>query len=118
MGFLWRWVERLKRLVTPGRHDAETMDEIRFHVDMEIREGMARGLSAKEARRKALRDFGGVERYREQAREMRWASWFHDIRRDVKVGLTLARAASRIHLRRGVHAGAGRRRDDRLLHSR
>ncbi|MGI9628569.1 MAG: ADOP family duplicated permease [Longimicrobiales bacterium] len=84
MGFFWRWVERLKSLVLPGRQDAQARSEMQFHIDMEIRDGIARGLSPDEARRKALRDFGGMERYREQAREVRWASFLHDVVRDLR----------------------------------
>ena len=84
---LRRWIERLKGLLAPGREDALARDEMEFHIEMETREGIARGLSPEEARRVALRDFGGVERYREAGREARWANAILNLARDARVGV-------------------------------
>lgn len=46
-------------------------DEMRHHIELETRDRIARGMSPGEARRTALRDFGGVERYKEEARDQR-----------------------------------------------
>lgn len=86
-GFVRRWIARLKGLLAPGRQDAEALDEMAFHIEMETRDGIARGLSREEARRAALRDFGGIERYREQAREARWSVHIHNVLRDAQVGV-------------------------------
>ena len=77
MRYFWRWVERIRNLVTPGRQDSSVQDEMQFHIDMEIRQHVAEGLSPEEARRLAMREFGGFERHREAVREARWASFPH-----------------------------------------
>ena len=51
-------------------HDA-VADEMQFHIEREIQYNIANGMTPAEARRKALRDFGGVERFREHARDER-----------------------------------------------
>jgi hypothetical protein len=45
----WRLAAAIRR----RRLDRETAAEMRFHLDMETRAGLARGLSAEEARRQA-----------------------------------------------------------------
>jgi predicted permease len=87
LGRLRGWIARLRGLLRPGREDALARDEMQFHIDMEVREGIARGLSPEEARRVALRNFGGVDRFREQAREARWAGVFHGWIRDARISL-------------------------------
>jgi putative ABC transport system permease protein len=73
------------------KHRDDEMDaEMRFHVDMEAAELERMGLSGEEARRKALASFGGVQRYKEEARG---GSWLEDLGRDVKYSLrSLARS--------------------------
>ncbi|MDH3223919.1 MAG: ABC transporter permease, partial [Gemmatimonadota bacterium] len=82
-----RWAKRIKGLLAPGAQDAQAMDEMAFHIEMETREGIARGLSPEEAKRIAMRDFGGVERYREQVRETRWGHGIQQLARDTRLAL-------------------------------
>ncbi len=84
MGFFLKWFERIKGLVLARRQDSEAVDEIAFHLDMEIRAGIERGLSPEAARREALLAFGGVERFREEVRQVRWGTRFHDAARDLR----------------------------------
>ena len=49
--------------------DADVDDELRFHLDMRIREFEARGMSAAEARRAALERFGDVHRIEGELRD-------------------------------------------------
>ena len=44
---------------------AELDEELRFHLDAQVEENIAAGMSPSEARRIALRDFGSVEPIRE-----------------------------------------------------
>ena len=47
------------------RADVErAMDEMRYHIEAETADRVRRGMSPDEARRSAMRDFGGVERHR------------------------------------------------------
>jgi hypothetical protein len=77
-----------------GRREAEQEleEEMRFHLEMETRRHEAAGVSRAEARRRAARDFGGVERYKEVARDEAPAKWLQDIGLDLRYGIrTLVR---------------------------
>ncbi len=62
------WVKSIFR---PGRVERELREEILLHLDMEVQKNLRAGLSEREARRKAMMDFGGVDRFEEQARDAR-----------------------------------------------
>lgn len=86
MGWFWRWYERVRSIFRRGRVEGELREEMRFHLDMEIRDRMARGMSPAEARRTAHRDFGGVERHAEEVRSVRWTHALEHLLRDVRYG--------------------------------
>ncbi|HEX2189105.1 MAG TPA: ABC transporter permease, partial [Longimicrobiaceae bacterium] len=89
-----RWVsearERLRGLLFRGREEAETAEELRFHLEMET-ERLVReeGLERPEARRRAGVAFGGVERYREEVREARGLAWVPGLSLDFRLGLRM-----------------------------
>jgi predicted permease len=58
-------------LLHRNKIDSEVDEELRFHVEMETRANMARGMAAVEARRAALRDLGGVIQTREAVGDVR-----------------------------------------------
>jgi len=45
--------------------------ELRFHLEQQVAENMAAGMSRDEALQMANREFGGVERYKEECRDER-----------------------------------------------
>lgn len=59
-------------------------EELRFHLEMETRENLRRGMSPEEARYAARRKFGGVEQTKEAWRDQRWLpqvdQWWRDLR--------------------------------------
>ncbi|MEM7585598.1 MAG: ABC transporter permease [Acidobacteriota bacterium] len=91
MDVLWRWTERLRRLLLPNRVEQEVADEMEHHLAMEIRERVAGGMEPAEARRTALIDFGGVERFRAEARDVRWGSGWDRLAQDTRYGLRTLR---------------------------
>ncbi|MGA2047707.1 MAG: ABC transporter permease [Terracidiphilus sp.] len=91
-----RWLAQLRMrmamLFRRGKAAARLDDELRDHLERQIAENIAAGMSAEEARYAALRTFGNPALLREQAR-MSW-SWtsFESVLRDVRYGIrTLAR---------------------------
>jgi predicted permease len=67
-----RWRSTLQRIRRVVRHDDvqdRLDDEVRFHIDMQTQRNVERGLEPVEARRLALLEFGGRERYQEAARD-------------------------------------------------
>ena len=70
--------------------DRELDDEIRGHLELEIRERIERGEDPKTARMNALRQFGYVPRMREEMRRVWFSRWFDAIGalvQDMRVGL-------------------------------
>ncbi len=73
--------------------EREMDEELRFHVDMATKRNIERGLTAREARRLALRDFGGIERHKEEVRETRPTLWLDQAAQDLRyAGRTLRRS--------------------------
>jgi putative ABC transport system permease protein len=62
-------------------------DEMRHHIECEIAERVANGMREEEARRSTLRDFGGIERYKEDARDARGIRPLDDLVRDTRYTL-------------------------------
>ena len=65
--------------------------ELRFHLEQQIRDYMAAGLPAGEARRKANLDFGGLDQTKEDCRDVRPIHWIEDIGRDLRFAAALLR---------------------------
>jgi predicted permease len=93
MGWVRSVVERLRALLHRGRLDAEMDDELQFHLEMETKKNVDRGMPPDEARRRALIAFGGVERYREKTREERGTRPLEELARDLRFGVRTLRKA-------------------------
>ena len=83
-----RWVNKLRnglRTLLQRRAEERELDsELRFHLEHQIAQNVAAGMSASEARRAALIDFGGVEQLKEDCRDMRKANWIEDFLQDLR----------------------------------
>jgi len=64
-------INRVSSFFRNDRLDHEVNEEIASHLEMAVEENLRRGMSAEEARRQALVQFGGVEQALEQHRESR-----------------------------------------------
>ena len=80
-----RLQRRLRALVSRDAVERELDEELRFHLEMEVEYNVGRGLDPVEARRAALREFGGVSRIKEEAREARGVSALDDLGRDIRL---------------------------------
>jgi len=84
MGAFRRFLMGLRSLPPRRRREAELDDEFRLHLELETEKNVREGLTPAEARRKALIDFGGVERFKEQTREARPSRPMEDLLRDLR----------------------------------
>lgn len=86
-----RWTsevrERVRGLLSRARADAETDEELRFHLEMETEENLRRGMSPKQARRQAAITFGGVEKFKEEVRDARGLGLVEDLAGDFRLGV-------------------------------
>ena len=83
-----RWAEKLRlrarTVFRRGRVERELDEELRFHLEQQIAENLAEGMSAEEARHAARRSVGGVEQLKEECRDMRRVSYVDDLFRDMR----------------------------------
>jgi predicted permease len=77
----------LRSVFRRAQVEAELAAELRFHLDQQIEENIAAGMSPDEARHAALRAFGGVEQIRERCREMRGNRWLEQLVQDLAYAL-------------------------------
>ncbi len=82
---------RLRSIAKSRRIDDEITREIDAHIAMEIEHRQKRGMSPEEARRTALRDFGGIGRVREEVRDTRGMTLWDALTQDVKFGFRTLR---------------------------
>ena len=75
---------RLRSLFRRSNVEQELSEELQFHLEHKIEEGIARGLSPKEARYAALRAMGGLEQRKEEIRDMRHVRWLTDFFDDAR----------------------------------
>ena len=88
-----RRLAQLRMLFRRGGAGARLDDELRFHLDQQIAENIAAGMSPEEARHAALRTFGNPTALRDQARETWSWSGLESLLRDARIGArTLLRA--------------------------
>lgn len=85
----------LHTLFSRSTADVELENELRFHLEEQIAENRAAGMTETEARQAALRLFGNPAVVREHARETWSWQWLESLARDVRQGMRrLMRAPS------------------------
>ena len=86
-----RWLSdvwfRLRAVFAPGRMEREMDEEMAFHLEMEAGKHVREGMSPDEAARRARRDFGGVMREKERARDAWGIGLVQDLTSDVRQAL-------------------------------
>ena len=73
-GQLHRWVARIRGVTRRSDVERDIRQEMEYHLERRSRELVAEGVEPAEASRQARLEFGGVERYRQVAREQRWGA--------------------------------------------
>ncbi|MBC8291333.1 MAG: ABC transporter permease, partial [Planctomycetes bacterium] len=63
----------------------EVRRELQFHIDMQTEENIRQGMDPDQARREAMRTFGGGEQIREEARNVSRVAWLADLLRDASL---------------------------------
>ena|SRR5579884_1152096 len=78
---------RLIALLHLPSEEREMREEMQFHLDMAANSYRARGLDESEAARRARVNFGGVEQWREAARDETRSRWLEHALRDLRYAL-------------------------------
>jgi predicted permease len=73
------------------RVERELDDELRFHIEMQTKENIQRGMSPARARQAAMDTFGGYERVKEECRDARGARFVEMLGQDTRFALRTLR---------------------------
>jgi predicted permease len=84
---------RIAGFFAGGRGDADLHAELRAHLEMEVEENMRRGMSPKEARRRALLASGGLTQAADAIRDQRGLPWLEALTADLRYALRAPRLA-------------------------
>lgn len=84
-------LKKLKGVFRRQEIDSELNDEMRFHLEKQIETNLMAGMSAEEARRHALVEFGGVQQTREAVHEVRWAGFLDKFLQDIRYAFRILR---------------------------
>jgi hypothetical protein len=89
------WVDklllRLRSLFRRPAVEKELRDEIQFHLEQQVAENLAAGMSEEESLYAARRTVGGVEQIKEECRDMRRVNWAEDLAQDIRYALRMLR---------------------------
>jgi putative ABC transport system permease protein len=88
----------LRRLLHKSRAERELDKELGFHLERQIADNLAGGLSPEQARRRAQQEFGGIERVKEEVRDTRWETHLDNLVRDFRYALRGLRKDRRFSL--------------------
>ncbi len=79
-------MNRLRFWVRRTELDKELVEEMRYHEELLVRDGLAKGLSPSEARMAARRRFGNATYFREGCRESWGFRWLDEAGQDLRFG--------------------------------
>src|SRR5437867_154643 len=85
------FMQRLAALFRRRGLEADLDAELRSHLEMAVELNLRKGMSAEDARREALRSFGGVEQTKENYRDQRGLPMIETTLQDLRFGLRMLR---------------------------
>ncbi len=90
-----RWI---RRLFQKSRAETELDQELHFHLERQISDYVAAGVTPDEARRRAKLEFGGLERVKEEVRDAHWETHLDNLFRDFRYAFRNLRQNRRFSL--------------------
>ena len=84
-------IHRLAAIFRRRRLEDDMDQELRSHLEMAVERNLRKGMSAEEARRDALRGFGGVEQTKELYRDQRGLPMIETTLQDLRFGFRMLR---------------------------
>ena len=87
MDWIRIFVSRLAAPFGSRNREAALEEELRSHIDLATEDNMARGMTVREARREALRSFGGITQTKEAYRRQRGIPMLETLIRDTNYAL-------------------------------
>jgi predicted permease len=85
------FIHRLTAIFRRRRLEDDMNEELRSHLEMAVELNLRKGMSAEDARREALRGFGGVEQTKELYRDQRGLPMIETTLQDLRFGFRMLR---------------------------
>src|SRR6266478_5040266 len=89
--FLRMFLRRLAALFRRQPLEDDLDAELRSHLEMTVERNLRKGMTAEDAHREALRNFGGVEQTKERYRDQRGLPMIETTLQDLRFGLRMLR---------------------------
>src|SRR4029434_3808580 len=80
-------LQRLANLFRRRRFERELEEEMRYHIERQTDENIAKGMSSEDARSAAMRTFAGLDQRKEECRDIRRLNFVENLMRDVRYAL-------------------------------
>src|SRR6266481_791095 len=81
----------LRRLFQKDKSERQLDAELQFHLERQITDYIAKGMTPEEARRRANLEFGGLEPVKEDCREARRGNFIETLAQDIRYASRLLR---------------------------
>ncbi len=81
------WFQRLRVVTRKEETSRELDEELQFHIERQVEESIAAGMTPAEARHAALREFGHLESVRQECRSSRGMDWLENLWQDLRYAL-------------------------------
>jgi len=91
--WLYKIPLRLRTLFRRDRVESELESEMAFHLEMQAKANLERGMTERDAWAAARRQFGGVTQIEEECRDARNLGWLEDLWMDVRQSIRSLRKA-------------------------
>ncbi|HZS48898.1 MAG TPA: ABC transporter permease [Blastocatellia bacterium] len=91
MNWLRVLIHRIRGQFLKRRFERELHDEVRFHMEMQMQDNLNQGMSSEEARRAAMRKFGGADQMKESFRRRRGLPPLEVLIQDLKYAIRILR---------------------------
>lgn len=82
---------RIRAIFFRSRLEDELNSELRFHLEREVEQNIAKGMRPDEARSAAMRSFGGLDRVKEDSRDVRGVRLLEECWQDLRYGFRMLR---------------------------
>src|SRR5262245_4827104 len=79
----------LRALLRRTQVERELDEELRYHIERQAEQNIRSGMKPEEARREALKAFGGVGQAKERSRDARGVRWIEELWQDLRYGLRM-----------------------------
>jgi predicted permease len=79
----------LRALLRKPQAERELDEELRHHLERQTEQNIRLGMNPEEARRAALKSFGGVELAKDRSRDARGVKWIEDLWQDLRYGVRM-----------------------------